>query len=158
MPTFKSGDIVRIRPQWQDPGDDDIDWVCLEDEEGGRVLIEVQLPMNIKPTQRVRTHMIEHKPQATDSPTPDDPPQEIHWSPEEAERIASAIKANVEDLNENRITWPEFRRRNRALWDEVAQGETNYIGSDCAKRHHDVTRLLLKDSAVLGPYINDIGD
>ncbi|MCF7854910.1 MAG: hypothetical protein K9N51_08935 [Candidatus Pacebacteria bacterium] len=154
MATFKSGDIVRIRTQWRDPGDEEIDWVCLEDESGSRVLIEAQLPMRIKPAQRVRTDMIEHRHRTTDSSSPDDSPQDIRWSPEEAERIANAIKVNVTDLNDNRITWPEFRQRNHALWDEVAQGETNYIGSDCAKRHHDVTRLLLKDSAVLGPYIN----
>ena len=61
MRGFKAGDVVKIRPQWQDPGDDSIDWICLEDEDGGRVLIEAQVSMRIKPTQRVGTEMIEHR-------------------------------------------------------------------------------------------------
>jgi hypothetical protein len=61
MARFKANDIVGIRSEWRDPGDDEIDFVCLEDEDGGRVLIEAQLPLPIKPTQVVRTDMIEHK-------------------------------------------------------------------------------------------------
>jgi len=32
---IKKGDRIRIKPEWQDPGDDKFIWVALEDEDGG---------------------------------------------------------------------------------------------------------------------------
>lgn len=59
-----------------------------------------------------------------------------------AKRIATQINQNVADVNAGRITWAEFGVRNRAAWDEVAQGEQNIIGSACCRRHDKVQREL----------------
>jgi hypothetical protein len=57
---IRKGQQVRIRPEWQDPGDDDYIWIALEDEDGGRALIQTQIPgMRILPTQRVNVGMVE---------------------------------------------------------------------------------------------------
>lgn len=58
---FNPGDIVKIKPQYQDPGDEKIDWKVLEPEDGGRVLIEAMTGLNIRQTQRVTTDMIQRK-------------------------------------------------------------------------------------------------
>lgn len=52
---IKKHDKLRILPQWQDDGDEDIVFVALEDEAGERVLIEARLDMPIRPTQVVQT-------------------------------------------------------------------------------------------------------
>jgi hypothetical protein len=36
---IRKGQAVAIRPQWRDPGDENVQFVALEDEDGGRVLI-----------------------------------------------------------------------------------------------------------------------
>jgi hypothetical protein len=60
MKAIKTGDRVKIRPEWQDEGDSEIEFIAVDDEEKGRVTIEAQLPnMPIKPTQVVRIDMIE---------------------------------------------------------------------------------------------------
>ena len=54
------GDKVRIKPEWQDAGDEDFTFVAVDDEDKGRVTIEPQIPgLKIKPTQVVRLDMIE---------------------------------------------------------------------------------------------------
>jgi hypothetical protein len=58
--SFKKGDLVKIRPEWQDTGDEGIEWVCLDDEDGGRVCIQPKLGMSIDPNQVVSVDMIEH--------------------------------------------------------------------------------------------------
>jgi hypothetical protein len=58
--SFKKGDLVKIRPEWQDPGDENIEWFCLEDEDGGRVRIQPKLGLPIDPNQVVSINMIEH--------------------------------------------------------------------------------------------------
>lgn len=56
---IKQGNIVKIKPAFQDAGDDSIVWLAIEDEDGGRVRIEAQLPnMEIKPTQVVRVEWL----------------------------------------------------------------------------------------------------
>ena len=56
----RRGDRVRIRPEWQDPGDDEFTWVALEDEDGGRVRIAPVMPdLCIPPNYVVTTDMIE---------------------------------------------------------------------------------------------------
>lgn len=62
---IRRGDVVRLKPEWQDKGDDMIVFIALEDEDGGRVLIEAQVDMKLKPTQRVRTDMLESQPRPT---------------------------------------------------------------------------------------------
>lgn len=55
----RKGDVVRFKPEWQDEGDATIVFVALEDEEGGRVLVQAQLGMELNPTQVVHTYMLE---------------------------------------------------------------------------------------------------
>ena len=53
---IKKGDIITIRPQWQDAGDASFTWVARGDEENGRVDISAEL---VWPVQTVRSEMIE---------------------------------------------------------------------------------------------------
>jgi hypothetical protein len=57
--TIKAGDLVRIKPEWQDAGDDAITFVAVENEDGGRVKIEAQLGLPINPTQVVKVEWLE---------------------------------------------------------------------------------------------------
>ena len=58
---IKKGDIITIKPQWQDAGNARFTWVARNDEEHGRVDISaVELTyMDVWPAQTVRTDMIE---------------------------------------------------------------------------------------------------
>jgi len=58
---IKKGDIITIKPQWQDAGDASFTWVARNDEENGRVDISaVELAyMAIWPVQTVRSEIIE---------------------------------------------------------------------------------------------------
>lgn len=56
---IKKGDRLRIKPAWRDEGDDEIIWVAIEDEDGGRVRIQPQLDMPIRPNQVVTTDMVQ---------------------------------------------------------------------------------------------------
>jgi len=56
---IKAGDKVRIKPEWQDAGDDKYEWIALGDEGGGRVLIQPQLGMFINPNQIVNVEWLE---------------------------------------------------------------------------------------------------
>ena len=53
---IKKGDIITIKPQWQDAGDASFTWVARDDEENGRVDISaVELAyMAVWPVQTVR--------------------------------------------------------------------------------------------------------
>lgn len=55
---IKRGDIVTFKSEYQDPGDDRITFIAIEDEDGGRVLVEAQLGLPINPTQVVAVRMI----------------------------------------------------------------------------------------------------
>jgi len=58
---IKKGDIITIKPQWQDAGNASFTWVARDDEENGRVDISaVELAyMAVWPAQTVRSEMIE---------------------------------------------------------------------------------------------------
>lgn len=57
---FLKGDIVKIRPAFQDEGDDEFTWVVLNDEEKGRVDISaIDSPMTIKPIHTVQVDWLE---------------------------------------------------------------------------------------------------
>jgi hypothetical protein len=57
---IRKGDRVRIRPEWQDEGDEEFSWIATEDEDGGRVSISpLNSGLSIPPVQRVTTEMIE---------------------------------------------------------------------------------------------------
>jgi hypothetical protein len=56
---IKKGDIVKIKPEWQDPGDEKFTWVAIEDEDGGRVRIApVDIGLPIPPNQVVTSAML----------------------------------------------------------------------------------------------------
>lgn len=57
---IRAGDQVAIRPEWQDPGDEHVKWVALEDEDGGRVRIQAtNLELRFPPNQVVETFMVD---------------------------------------------------------------------------------------------------
>ena len=58
---IKKGDVIAIKPEWQDAGDTRFIWVARNNEEHGRVDISVveQAYMAVWPAQTVRTDMIE---------------------------------------------------------------------------------------------------
>lgn len=54
------GDTVRILPQYQDPGDDDLIWIVVGDEEKGRVDVSpVSIPMKVKPVYTLEVEQVE---------------------------------------------------------------------------------------------------
>ena len=55
---IKAGQTVTIKPEFQDAGDESIIWIAIENEDGGRVKIEAQVAMNIKPVQVVRVEWL----------------------------------------------------------------------------------------------------
>lgn len=58
---FKRGDKVKIKPEWQDEGDDKFDWIVVSNEENGRVDIRPSgTGLAIPPVNTVKTSMIEH--------------------------------------------------------------------------------------------------
>jgi hypothetical protein len=57
--SIRKGDVVRIQPEWSDPGDETISWVAAEDQDGGRVRIMAQLGLPLNPTQVVLVEWVE---------------------------------------------------------------------------------------------------
>ena len=56
---IRKGQKVRIRPEWQDAGDDQFTWVALEDEDGGRVKVMPLIPdLTYPPVTVVETRML----------------------------------------------------------------------------------------------------
>lgn len=59
---IKKGDRVKIKPEWQDKGDDLFLWIAIEDEDGGRVRISpIGTGLQLTPNQVVQTSMLEHE-------------------------------------------------------------------------------------------------
>lgn len=56
---LKAGDRIRFKPEWQDPGDDQIVFVVVDDESKGRVTVQAQLGLPINPTQVVNVDWVE---------------------------------------------------------------------------------------------------
>lgn len=57
---IRKGDTVRIKPEWQDDGDDTFHWIAVEDEDGGRVRIQAtNTGLRFPPNQVVQTSMLE---------------------------------------------------------------------------------------------------
>jgi len=57
--TYKAGDKIEIKPEFQDDGDEKFEIVVVEDR-GDRVLAEWQIGnMAVKPTENVPKHMIQ---------------------------------------------------------------------------------------------------
>lgn len=60
MKKILKGTTVKIKPEWQDKGDDKFKWVAIEDEDGGRVRISpVDIGLRIIPNTVVTTDMLE---------------------------------------------------------------------------------------------------
>ena len=60
---IRRNDPVRIAPAWRDAGDENIEFVALEDESGGRVLIGALGVLNsFVPAQVVAVDMLEPAP------------------------------------------------------------------------------------------------
>jgi hypothetical protein len=58
--SIKKGDRIRIKPEWQDPGDADREWFAYDDEQNGRVGIYTPMPeLAIQPWQLVDANMVE---------------------------------------------------------------------------------------------------
>ena len=58
---IRKGDILSIKPQWRDAGDENLTWVARNDEEKGRLDISAleQQCMALWPMFTVRVDMIE---------------------------------------------------------------------------------------------------
>ena len=56
---IKKGQQVKFKPEWSDPGDENIIHVAIDDESKGRVTVVALLGMAINPTQVVHVYMIE---------------------------------------------------------------------------------------------------
>ncbi len=57
---IRKGDVVKIRPEWQDRGDDEFVWVACDDEENGRVTIApLNIGLAVTPSQTVDVSMLE---------------------------------------------------------------------------------------------------
>lgn len=57
---IKAKDIIRIKPEYQDDGDDSLVWIALEDEDGGRVRIApLNTGLTFPPNQIISTEMID---------------------------------------------------------------------------------------------------
>lgn len=55
----RRGDRVIFKPDWQDPGDESVVFVAVDDESNGRVTVQdANNDLEIKPTQVVATSMI----------------------------------------------------------------------------------------------------
>jgi hypothetical protein len=58
---FLKGQIVKIRQEFQDDGDNELIWVVLADEEKGRVDISaIDSLLKIKPNHTVKVEWLEH--------------------------------------------------------------------------------------------------
>lgn len=75
---IKKGDRVRIKPEYQDDGDDKYTWHAVDDEDKGRVTVSPKdHPMSIKPTYVLQSDQVDHhedeKPAAGGKDGGDDP-------------------------------------------------------------------------------------
>ena len=59
---YVKGDLIEILPEHQDDGDNEYAWMCVDDEEKGRVTIAaVNSALRITPTHVVNVEWIKHK-------------------------------------------------------------------------------------------------
>ena len=60
---IKAGDSVKFKPEWSDPSDENVEFIALEDEDGGRVLVgALGVLHNFTPCQRVSVDMLRVSP------------------------------------------------------------------------------------------------
>jgi len=59
---IKRGDLVTIKPEYRDEGDDSLTWIAVEDEDGGRIKIAAtDTGMKFAPSYVVRTDMLNER-------------------------------------------------------------------------------------------------
>lgn len=58
---IRKGDIVKFKPEWRDGGDEEVIFVAIEDEDGGRLMVQAQLGLAINPIQVLSVEMIQAK-------------------------------------------------------------------------------------------------
>ena len=58
---IKKGDVVKFKPEWQDHGDDQIEFRAEGDEYDGRVEVVACVDLPLKPTQIVPTKWLDLK-------------------------------------------------------------------------------------------------
>ena len=56
---IKKGDIIKFKPEWQDPGDEKIEFRAVDDEYDGRVEVVAMVDLPLKPTQIVPVKWID---------------------------------------------------------------------------------------------------
>jgi hypothetical protein len=61
MKTIKAGDIVKIKKEWQDKGDELFNFVAIEDQSimSDRITIRAEIGLSINPTYVVKLEMLE---------------------------------------------------------------------------------------------------
>lgn len=57
--TLRKNDWVSFKPEFRDPGDEEIGFRCIDDEEKGRVTIMACLGWPVNPTQVVSVDQLE---------------------------------------------------------------------------------------------------
>ena len=58
--TIKAGDKIKIKREWQDDGDDNIEFIAIDDQDGDRVWIgALGVLRNFTPTQIVSVSMLD---------------------------------------------------------------------------------------------------
>ena len=55
---IKTGQIIRFKPEFMDPGDENLTFVAIDDEEKGRVTVQAISDLPFTPNQVVPVHMI----------------------------------------------------------------------------------------------------
>lgn len=56
---IKRGDVVRVRPEFLDPGEQAVDQIAIEDEDGGRVKVRTNFGWTIEGVQVIESRMLE---------------------------------------------------------------------------------------------------
>lgn len=59
---IRKGDIVTLRPEWSEPGDEAIVRIAAEDEDGGRLYVIGLIGLPFNPRELVRTFMLNEGP------------------------------------------------------------------------------------------------
>ena len=58
MMAIKAGKIIRLKPEWQDAGDEKYIFRAIEDECDGSVDVQIDCGLPFKPVQRIQVYMI----------------------------------------------------------------------------------------------------
>ena len=62
---IRAGQVVCLLPGYRDEGDEHLKFIAVDDESNGRVLVQIQVDLPIKPTQIVYSYMIDRMPVTT---------------------------------------------------------------------------------------------